>query len=153
MNVKKSVKDFLEVLDNQAKKAEKQREKLKSKIEQAEKTLGRCGCMLSGSKSYYSDKFPNNVVVFNSNVCIKAGKIWFGDLDITVSMAKLKKLAKVLDENVYVLYEQDARFMNELDPKLERAVCCVASDGTVTTLDERNKKYIGVRNGKLVRLE
>ena len=53
--------------------------------------------MLSGSKSYYSSKYPNNVVFFNANmVDEKIGKVWYGDLDLTVDSKKIIKIAKKL---------------------------------------------------------
>jgi|GEM_PF-6613900 len=70
------------------------------------------GRMLSGSKSGYMDQFPNNKVVFNSRVYDletyereKNGKIkdwfagqsieiWYGDLDLTKEVEKLKEIAK-----------------------------------------------------------
>lgn len=85
--------------------------------------LGPCGRMISNSKIGYLGMFPNNHVVFNGNVCIESGKIWFGDLDITRDEEKIKALAEALGETVYVLNEMDGRFRNELGPpKLEKAV-------------------------------
>ena len=84
--------------------------------------LGPCGRMISQSKSSYLDRFPNNDVVFNGNVCIESGKIWFGDLDITKSEEQIKALAEALGEPVYVLREMDARFNNESSPRLDKAV-------------------------------
>ena len=90
------------------------------------------GRMISGSKSGYNQRFPNNVVVFNANICTQEdGKIWYGDLDITRDSASLSSLAQSLGKEVYVLREMDARFDNEAKPKFERAVAVVRVNGTV----------------------
>lgn len=95
---------------------------MNSKMDIAEKVLGRCGRMICGSKSEYAHKHPEHLVVFNANVCLSDGKIWYGDLDVTRDEAKLQELAEALGETVFVLREMDARFHNEVDPKLEAAV-------------------------------
>lgn len=89
---------------------------------QATEILGMPGRLVSASKSGYSTQYPNNVVVFNSNVCTKNGKIWFGDIDVTKDEAKLKELAEALGERIYVIREMDGRFENEAKPKLDNAV-------------------------------
>jgi hypothetical protein len=90
-----------------------------------------CGRLVSQSKSHYLDSNPDNIVVFNANVCItksglfrrrKTDKIWYGDLDVTKDMRKIEALAEAIGERVYVLREMDARFENEDSPKLENAV-------------------------------
>ena len=91
-------------------------------IEKASEILGMCGRMVSPSKSFYSDNHPTHQVVFNSNVCIKGSKVWYGDLDLTLFSKKLQTLSDMLKEKVYVLYESDGRFENEEKPLLEKAV-------------------------------
>jgi hypothetical protein len=61
--------------------------------------LGYSGRMVSGSKSGYRKEKPNNFVIFNSNLCTKSKKIWYGDLDLTEDYAKLVFLAKELDQS------------------------------------------------------
>jgi hypothetical protein len=90
--------------------------------EQKAAVLGHPGRMISGSKSGYRNRFPDNRPVFNANVCVESGKIWYGDLDLTLDGEKLQQLADELDEKVYVLYEMDARFENEESPLLDRAI-------------------------------
>ena len=46
--------------------------------------LGYNGRMISGSKSGYSRTHKKNLAVFNANVCTENGKIWYGDLDVTI---------------------------------------------------------------------
>lgn len=91
-------------------------------IEIAEGHLGYRGKMISFSKSGYMKRFPENLVLFNSNVCVESGKIWYGDLDVTLSFDSLSDLAKELDETVYVLTEKDGRFEYEENPQLDNSV-------------------------------
>lgn len=88
----------------------------------AREVLGFPGAMISGSKSGYREAYPKNLVVFNSNVCTRDGKIWYGDLDITKSWDKLQTLANALGKEIYVLYEMHGRFENEDRPLIEQAV-------------------------------
>lgn len=99
--------------------------------EAANKILGMNGRMISGSKSGYLNHYPKNLAVFNANICTKnEGKIWYGDIDLTLDREKLSELAKSLENEVYVLYEMDARFENEASPKLENAVVVFKKDGS-----------------------
>lgn len=88
----------------------------------AEEKLGMRGRMISFSKSGYVQKNQDNLVVFNSNVCIDEGKIWYGDLDVTLSYDSLSDLAKETGKTVYVLTEMDGRFENEENPRINSAV-------------------------------
>jgi len=99
--------------------------------ETASKILGMNGRMISGSKSNYRNRNPKNLAVFNANVCTKnEGKIWYGDVDLTLSREELSELARLLETDVYVLYEMDARFENEESPKLENALVVFRQDGS-----------------------
>lgn len=72
------------------------------------------GRMISGSKSGYVDMYPDHKVIFNANIITKnRGKIWHGDLDITMDMESLENISKELEEDLYILREMDARFENE----------------------------------------
>lgn len=72
-------------------------------------SLGRC----LGSKSGYRWAHPDNECVFNANVfCEDAGKIWWGDLDLTLDKPKLEAVARKLRVRLYVLAELDGRFEN-----------------------------------------
>lgn len=74
------------------------------------------GRMISGSKSGYRDRFPKNRVIFNANIVTDNGKVWYGDLDITVSEKTLMKISEELSQELYILYEMDARFGTENAP-------------------------------------
>lgn len=83
------------------------------------------GRLLSGSKSDYTRRNPNNLVVFNANVIVDGQKVWYGDLDITKETKKLQKIANALQKSLYILREMDGRFDNENSPKLDRAVAVI----------------------------
>ena len=84
--------------------------------------LGYYGNMVSGSKSGYRKAFPKNLVIFNANLCTKEGKIWYGDIDITIKKDVLIELAYELNETLYILYEMDCRFENEYKPLIKNHV-------------------------------
>lgn len=90
-----------------------------NKEEFANVYLGYSGSLISWSKSQYREDHPENLVVFNSNVCTKNGKIWYGDIDVTRSKENLSMLSNALDEDIYVLREMDGRFENENNPKID----------------------------------
>ena len=73
--------------------------------------LGHVGPMISPSKSGYREKNPDNIAVFNAQVCVEKGGsvevIWNGDLDVTLSRQKLRTLAADLGTNVYVMQESE----------------------------------------------
>lgn len=95
----------------------------------AEEHLGMRGKMISFSKSGYVQKNPENLAIFNSNVCTDGGKIWYGDLDVTLSYESLSDLAKEIGKTVYVLTEMDGRFENEEIPLLSQAVVKFLPEG------------------------
>jgi len=70
--------------------------------------------MVGGSKSLYREKHRDNEVYFNANIfTLNDGKIWHGDLDITLDREKLNNVAKKLKKELYILSEMDGRFENE----------------------------------------
>jgi hypothetical protein len=122
------------------------------------KILGHRGRMISGSKGQYSWDNPRNLVKFNANICTaKHGKIWHGDIDVTIEEPKLQKLAKALKEKVYVLSEMDARAFREEEsekeskPKLEKAVVVV--DAQESWINESLKQYYVRENGKWLEVQ
>jgi hypothetical protein len=75
-----------------------------------------CGRLISAHKT--SPK--GHVCVFNANIITEsAGKIWFGDLDLTKEGILLKQISEVIGEPLYVLREMDARFGTEEKSSLE----------------------------------
>lgn len=116
--------------------------KLFSPGELACKELGFYGTMISGSKSGYSSSHPKNFAIFNANLCTAEGKIWFGDIDVTLSKEALIRLASELNKTIYVLYEHDGRFDNEASPKIDKAAVWFNPDGTFE-MSDRDKKYYG----------
>jgi hypothetical protein len=88
----------------------------------SENHLGHPGKLISSSKSGYRQRNPDNLVVFNANVCTDEGKIWWGDLDVTLSKENLMSLAEEIGGTIYVLFEMDGRFENEDLPKINSAL-------------------------------
>lgn len=84
--------------------------------------LGPIGNLISFSKSTYRKLYPNNVIVFNSNLIIDGEKIWYGDIDVTKSKNELIELSKELNKTIYILYEMDGRFSNEESPLINNYV-------------------------------
>lgn len=84
--------------------------------------LGPNGKLISGSKSIYLYDNPKNLVVFNANLVIDGKKVWYGDIDVTLSCERLKTISSYTNKKVYVLSEMDARFENENKPKVENAI-------------------------------
>lgn len=93
------------------------------------KYLGYLGCMIWPSKSRYRSSNPDNLVVFNANVCVDGKKVWYGDIDVTKSINDLRALAKELKREVYVLNEMDGRFDHEDDPLINNYVIKLCPDG------------------------
>jgi hypothetical protein len=115
-------------------------------LEIAERLLGFAGRMISGSKTGFCKQHPDHFPVFNANVCTDAGKIWFGDIDLTEDEAKLAELARALGQKVYVLYERDGRFGGrDEQPLLENAMLVVTPDSTV----EHDKHIRRAEDGRL----
>lgn len=83
--------------------------------------LGWPGRMISFSKSGYRERRPDHAAVFNANVCLLDGKVWFGDLDLTVDEPRILALAERLGQVVFVLYEGDGHFRHEEQPLLKQA--------------------------------
>ena len=95
------------------------------------------GRLISGSKTYYLDKFPDHRVVFNSRIYDmvtyekeKDGKIkdffegqpieiWYGDLDLTRDMEKLKEVAKKI--GTFVITTEHGKFVATVE---EGGVVC-----------------------------
>lgn len=86
--------------------------------------------MISYSKSAYRDRFPENEVYFNSNIFVLGeGKVWFGDIDITLDREQLQKVASQIGKDLFILREMDGRFENETlsdSEIIKRAVCKIA---------------------------
>ena len=98
-------------------------------------TLGPPGRLLGLSKTGYRETHPGQAVVFNANVCLPGGKIWYGDIDLTTDEALLADLAARTGQIVHILYEWDARFRNEDQPQLAEAVYSITPAGH-TRLDQ-----------------
>lgn len=70
--------------------------------------------MISISKSGYRERYPDNQVYFNANIFILGeGKVWWGDLDVTLDKDNLECVARDLGKDLFILREMDGRFENE----------------------------------------
>jgi len=83
--------------------------------------MGQCGKLISYSKGRYRWDNPQNIIIYNANICTLTEKIWYGDVDLTIDLPKIKRLSKYLQKKILVLREMDARFENEDSPLLENA--------------------------------
>jgi len=85
--------------------------------------LGLPGRLLGSSKLAYLKQHPDNRVFFNANLYDSEGtKIWFGDVDLTAEEGKLRKVAKTLEEAIFITREQPWRFENVTLERLTEAV-------------------------------
>ena len=82
----------------------------------AQAILGPTGAMIGHSKSKYVNDHLGDMVVFNSNIATKSGgKIWYGDINLTLSFDSIIELRNLIGEDIYVFYESDMRFEAEAD--------------------------------------
>ena len=88
--------------------------------------------MIGGAKWEYTEQHPDDLIVFNANVLMPGyGKVWYGDLNLTEDYKTLKKIAESLNTDLYVLWEMDARFGEEMKPLnelLDKAVWNTSED-------------------------
>ena len=83
---------------------------------------------LLGSKSLYRAHHSKNKIYFNANIFTEQdGKIWWGDLDITVNQTHLQDISNELGKTIYILSEHDGRFGMENRPFEELKKCAVAT--------------------------
>lgn len=77
-----------------------------------EKRKLQCGRILSFGKKSPACQW----CVWNANIVTRSeGKVWFGDLNITLEGPILKEIAEEYGEPIYVLREMDCRFETEGD--------------------------------------
>ncbi len=86
--------------------------------------------MISFSKSSYIQKYPDHITLFNANIFTQSeGKVWYGDLDLTLDGDCLVKIAREANCALYVLREMDGRFENEkIDSKLLKDIAVATYD-------------------------
>lgn len=112
--------------------------------EKAIELLGFAGIMISGSKSGYCNRNPKNLAVFNSNLIVMEPtptKIWYGDIDLTLSLDKIKELSESIGQEIRVLREMDARFEHEEKPRIEAYVVRVEPNGNYELGPIESKYY------------
>ena len=74
------------------------------------------GRMISGSKSGYHRRYPDNDIMFNANIITKNGKEFHGDLDLTKDAYELQRICNKLGEEMIVVSEMLGRFGAEERP-------------------------------------
>jgi hypothetical protein len=112
--------------------------------------LGPIGAMIASSKSSYRNQHPENIVLFNANVCflhekvtkkhagivfkteMHAEKIWWGDFDLSQSATALNNLAEATGHTVILLSEFDARFEHEDSPRWKEFIYKVTPEKEVS---------------------
>lgn len=116
------------------------------------KLVGHQGKMIGRSKSKYALKHKSNCPIFNANICIKEEpyKVWYGDIDLTLSRNVLREIAIETITDIYVLRETDARFENEKNPLFHRFAYCAKADGT-EELGELYSSMYKIENNELIR--
>jgi len=78
------------------------------------------GRMIGGSKSFYYEEHPHDLIVFNANVVMpEFGKVWYGDLNLTEDYLVLREISECLDTTLFILPEMSARFGKEERPTKE----------------------------------
>ena len=96
--------------------------------------------MIGGSKMDYHNEHRDDLIVFNANVLMPGyGKVWYGDLNLTEDYLVLRDIAQTLDTTLYVLWEMDARFGEDMKPLNELLDKAVWN----TDEDNPNKEWYG----------
>lgn len=99
----------------------------------------------SPDKGSYCKIHEGDLVYFNANIIIRSvGKIWYGDLNINLDFDNLKEIADVLNEDLYILMEGDARFgyENESIEKLIKKARTIIKSNTKNTVKKEKKSSI-----------
>lgn len=112
-----------------------------NKEQKASSILGANGKMISASKSGYRQNNPENLSIFNANLCTKNEKIWWGDMDVTREQHIIGDLAYILGEDLYILYEMDGRFENEDKPIINRYAVKFFYDGGCELSNSLSQSY------------
>ena len=88
--------------------------------------------MIAGAKWEYTEKHPKDLVVFNANIVMPGyGKVWYGDLNLTEDCETLKNIANSINAPLYILWEMDGRFgeeMKSIADLVEKAVWNTTED-------------------------
>lgn len=66
--------------------------------------------IFENKKESYKKLYPDHVVLLNS--CVfgeKSGKLWCGDVDLTVDYDSLVSISEKLNESLYVLHNSDTQ--------------------------------------------
>lgn len=84
------------------------------------------GRMIFGSEVDYKNQNPEHLVVSDATVVsLKRGKIWLGDLDVTIDEEKLIAVSRELGEHLYIIKEPRESFNSgtaSADQLIKRAI-------------------------------
>lgn len=81
-------------------------------------------------------QFNNHLLIHRANLCIEGyGKVWSGDLDFTSEEKKLKKLCKKYNIQIFILKEEDGRFINKKNVPLEKSIIKISGTSTIIRED------------------
>ena len=73
--------------------------------------------ILAGEKWAYTSEHEDDLIIYNANVLMKdIGKVWYGDLNLTKDYLVLREIAEKLNTELYILWETDGRFGEEMKP-------------------------------------
>ena len=76
--------------------------------------------VIGGSKSLYRARNPGHLVVFDANIFTEArGKVWYGDLDLTLDGPVLQGVAIECKQSLYILSKNDGSLQHEIRPFAE----------------------------------
>jgi len=112
----------------------------------AEGIIGPAARLIGGSKSYYYRTHPHHVIYFNANIFTKEdGKIWYGDIDLTLDEEKLKQLSIEADKEVFLLSEMSGRFENEKNTHPKNDAMWSSSRGPMNSLKDYYSRGMCIR--------
>lgn len=105
-------------------------------------TIGGKGRMISMSKSQYRYQHPRNLTIFNARISLETLEIiWWGDLDITLDIKRLKQLSYLINKPIYIFNEHDS--WNKID-NLNHYIIQINPDETYI-LNPRYSEYINIQ--------
>lgn len=101
------------------------------------------GRLISGSKSGYRNRYPDHDILFNANIFIPSkGKVWYGDLDITLDAPVLQKICNEYNEEMIIVPEMLGRFGTE-----NRSYDEISKDAYVKFNPNNNKYLLRIYSG------
>ena len=89
------------------------------------------GRKMAPSYPHYFAAHPDNIIIRRANILTKEqGRIWWGDLDLTLEMDDLKQLAKDINQEIWILREMDVSLRGR-EPDWDSFVFRIQPNGIV----------------------